>query len=93
MREKSHVWKYKDANRVWWRLEVEMSREGEDCLDIDNPDHWWSYKLVNDDTNTVILVGEIWEQYDIMPNITRVLSDIQFQFNNLFFGMAKYCKD
>jgi len=93
MREKSHTWKYKDANRVWWRLEVEMERE--DCsrsVDTreDDPDHWWIYRLIEEDHEKLFYSGEIWGQYELMPDITYFLADIQNQVNHLCLGMAKY---
>ena len=93
MREIKHIWKYKDANRVWWRLEVEMDRE--DCSENSNranPDHWWTYKLINEDHEKLIFSGEVWGQYDMMPDITHFLADIQNQVNCLCLGMAKYCE-
>jgi len=93
------IWKYKDANRVWWRLEVEIGRpdtrsvfEDGERVGIDDPDHWWTYRLVNEDANTIAFQGEVWGQYEIQPDITQFLADIQSQINYLCLGMAKYAE-
>jgi hypothetical protein len=94
------IWKYKDANRVWWRLEVEIERpdsshsviEDGERVNLDNPDHWWTYRLVNEDTETIMFQGEVWGQYELQPDITQFLADIQNQTNNLCLGIAKYAE-
>lgn len=85
------TWKYKDANRVWWRLEVEIGKEDASrSLTHEDPDHWWNYKLINEDTGILIVSGEVWGQYDLMPDITAFLADVQNQMNHLCLGMAKW---
>jgi len=93
------IWKYKDANRVWWRLEVEIDRpddshssiiEDGERVSLDDPDHWWTYRLINEDVDRVMFTGEVWGQYKIQPDITSFLADIQNQTNHLCLGMAKY---
>lgn len=95
MQNRIRIWKYKDANRVWWRLEASIG-EADTTRSIaeqhDGPDHWWDYKLINDDTGTAIVSGEVWGQYDLMPNINTFLADIQNQINHLCLGMAKYAE-
>ena len=96
------IWKYKDANRVWWRLEVEIDRpddsrcaiyeDGERIQMDDEADHWWTYRLVNEDVDRIMFHGEVWGQYKIQPDITQFLADIQNQTNHLCLGIAKYAE-
>ncbi len=89
---KEHQFTYKDGNRVNWTLYVIAMGETITRPEIDAIDHIWHYRLIKDDTNTIIMRGEVVGQYDMMPNITEFLADIQSQTTSLLLGMAKYAK-
>ncbi len=87
---KEHSWKYKDGNRVYWRLDVKMSYETVDRPELDEVDHIWDYRLINEDLNKTIISGNVVGQYEMMPSINEFLADIQSQTTHLLLGMAKY---
>ena len=86
------TYKYKDDNRVYWCIELEKDRPdiSRICEGSDEPDHIWKYRIINEDTNTVVHAGEVWEQYSIEPDLYDILGHWQTCINYLCLGMVKY---
>ena len=95
MNPKQFTWKHKDANLDRWRLEVKRGRKDTDRCDKNDhndPDYWWGYKMINDNTNRIHFTGEILGQYDYLPTIDEFLLNIQFELNRLCMEMSKYAE-
>jgi len=93
MKTLHRTWNYKDANRVYWRINTQFDRPDPTVNEFQSEsDSYWRYFLINEDTNTTILTGEVWSQYDFVPDLSSILADIQLQMAHLCLGMAKYAK-
>lgn len=85
-------WEYKDCNRCWWEIILELGEEKiPDTIDPNN-EHWtWNYTVKRDSEH--IYSATIVGQYNDMPTMQDILLDLSTYFTSVLLGMAKYCED
>jgi hypothetical protein len=87
---KKITYRYKDGYRIYWRLEIVMAELPPTTDNNTDPDCWWQYRLINEDSGTIVMQDDFLGQYDQEPTLNNVLLAIQTRFTALALGLAKY---
>lgn len=89
MKLRTLVWRYKDASRFWWKVELKQT---EDCqVDQAGEKHfYWNYKLSRDggEMHFDSLLG----QYDMPPRLDQVMLNFSCYISAVVIGASKYGK-
>ena len=84
-----HTWKFKDAYRDWWTLELSYDEKG---IETDGTVFYrWGYRLYREKH---LAFGGFVDFYDpYSPDIQEVLRVISSRSNSLLLGMACHLND
>ncbi len=85
------TFQYKDANRIFWHVNVRKSldfyiTDG----DLESKHYAWDWKLYTEGIDKPIKYGEYQGQYDIRPAVSDIVEQIAGDFQSVFLGMVKY---